>query len=153
MTLRPIPSACPKTDGQLFDRLTELFGIGEWDDSMEVVMPYWKYRAREVSKVKTSRIASDKSIPDLYMAALYCKAHGFDIRAVSWLHRHVRESWAWWNAQQITDKQTPPDLYGEAIRQEADNPDNRWLNRLIRAAPAYREETYQAWLKRDRASQ
>lgn len=150
MPLRELPVDCPSTEGKLFDRLQEMFGIGEWDESQEATLPYWKFRAQEISKIKATRRKNDKSVADLYIAALWCKAHKQDVRAASWLNRHVPAAWAWWEAKNAAAGLEPNNTYAEAIRQEMSNPDSTWLSRLLRAAPASREDVYAQWLRRDR---
>ncbi len=150
MPIRELPAGCPDTEGKLFDRLQEMFGIGTWDESQAEALPYWKFRAQEVSKIKATRRKNDRSVADLYVAALWCKAHGRDIRAASWLCRWVPTAWDWWDAKSAAAGLAPSDTYAEAIRQEMANPDNTWLNRLLRAAPASREDVYAQWLRRDR---
>jgi hypothetical protein len=150
MPIRELPINTPNTEGKLFDRLQEMFGIGTWDESMAETLPYWKFRAQEIAKIKATRRKNDQSIADLYVAALWCKATSRDVRAASWLTRHVKDAWAWWDARSVAAGLEPTDTYAEAIRQEMSNPDQQWLSRLLRAAPASREDVYAHWLRRDR---
>jgi hypothetical protein len=138
-----LPANMPHSDGALWDVLHDLFGVGTFDETAE--LPWWRFRATEVSKVKASRKKHDLSIPDCYIAALYCRAHGQDIRAVNWLVRHVNKAWTWWDAksQRLIDQ--PGDAYAEAVRIESNNQDPTWLNRLLRASPANREEVLAEW--------
>lgn len=144
--MRELPANVPATDAALFERLREMFGLGDYDEGNADEQPYWKFRAREVAKVKASRKKWDVAIPELYVAALFCKAHGKTIRAVSWLPRHIADAWRWWDANNAKPAREFEDLYAQAIRREAENPDATWLNRLLRAAPAYREEVYKQWI-------
>lgn len=145
MPVHQLPPHCPNTDGKLFDVLHEMFGIGTYDD-LSGETPWWKFRQRETSKVKASRIKNDRSVPDLYVAALYCRAHNIEVGAVTYLMRHVKPAWTWWEERSATAGIT--ERYADAIRHEMANTNDTWLTRLLRAAPATREEVYQQWTER-----
>ncbi len=144
--MHQLPANCPATDARLWDVLHDLYGIGTFDEDGDT--PWWKFRATEISKVRACRKKNDRSIADFYITALYCRAHGLDVRAVSWLPRHVNKAWSWWDAKAHRLAQTPADAYAEAIRIESANPDPTWLHRLLRATPATHEEVLNEWRSR-----
>lgn len=146
MTARPLPPHTPMTDGKLWDVLHELYGVGSFDAAGDV--PWWKFRAAETSKVKASRLKNDRSLADLYVAILYCRAHGIDVRAVTYLMRHIPKAWAWWTDRSHQLVQTPDEAYAAAIRHESSDPDTTWLDRLLRTSPAMREEVLAEWRAR-----
>ncbi len=140
------PANIPKTDGALYDLLQELFGIGEYDE-VTSEEPFWKFRRREVAKVVATRKKWDTAIADLYVAALYCKAHGHPVRAASWLNRHIKPAWDWWKYDARHGAVDFDDLYAKAIHAEANKPESTWLSRLLRTAPGFREEVYKQWVQ------
>lgn len=142
--VRVLPPHTPVTDGRMFDVLHGMYGIGTWDEDT----PWWKFRARESAKIKASRRKHNRSLAELYVAALYCRAHAIDVRAVTFLYRHIGDAWAWWESKQYRVAVTPHDRYAAAVRDEMANPDDAWLNRLLRADPSVRDEVYQQWLHR-----
>jgi len=147
MPVRQLPPHTPNTDGKLWDVLHEMFGIGTFDEFGE--KPWWKFRQQETAKVKASRIKNNRSLADLYVAALYCRAHGIDVRAVTFLMRHINSAWSWWeDTRERSRTGSLTERYAEAVRQEMANTDDTWLNRLLRAAPSAREEVYQQWTER-----
>jgi hypothetical protein len=141
--IRQIPAGTPVTDGKLFDALHEWFGIGLYDEDLHG--PWWSWRIKQVARIKSSRIKRDVALADLYVSALYCRAHGINIEGVTWLYRHLRAAWAWWDGATIVAATAPDALYAEAIRVESANQDDRWLTRLLRASPASREEVLKEW--------
>ncbi len=147
--MRPLPPDTPGTEGGLFDRLSEMFGIGVWDETT-AAMPYWKWRAREIAKVKAVLRKHDRAVADLYVAALYAKAEGRDIRAVSWLPRDVPRAWRWWEDRVAETQLLGADEgFAEALvieMERSNTGDDAWFGRLVRCPPANREEVYQQWL-------
>ncbi|MFP5367353.1 MAG: hypothetical protein ACLGIS_10970, partial [Actinomycetes bacterium] len=59
----------------------------------------WRFRQREIGKIKRSRTTRNVTIPDLATAALYCKAHNIDIRNVTWLYKHILPALRWQTRQ------------------------------------------------------
>ncbi len=146
--LHTLPANQPNTDGQLFDAMHEWYGVGDYNEDATGADadPWWKWRAAEIGKVKRSRLTREASLPDLYVALLYCKAHNLHVEGVTWLYRHIPRAWAWWDRKEATtlhDDQA--EAFADAVRIEAANPDATWLGRLLRAAPAQREEVLAQW--------
>lgn len=133
------------TDGELYDLLQRLFGIGDFDPDLSRD-PWWKCRALEVTKIKRSRTARKVELSDLALAAEYCKAHGIDVRAVTWLYKHINDARRWDNVRSQQAKSRELDeLVAEAIEIERSHPDSPWLDRLVRARGDYRREVYDQW--------
>lgn len=132
------------TDGQLWDHVHRLFGIGDWHEDCGT--PFWRYRALEITKVKRRRAKLRVSCEDLAVAADYCKAHGIDIRNVAWLYRHLKDSAVWHRDRQRALAGAELDeLIAVAIDIEVSNPDSPWVDRLVRARGVHRQEVYEAW--------
>lgn len=141
MNPRTLPHGTPLTDGALFDALHDMFGIGTYDEDRDG--PWWRWRISQVARVKQSRIKHDCAIPDLYVTALYCKATSQTVEGVTWLYRHIHHAWAWWDGQATPD--TADLNFADAVRIESANRDTTWLQRLLRAAPEFRQEVLQQW--------
>lgn len=134
------------SDGDLYDLLQELFGLGQWDPDGDV--PWWKARQHEISKIKRSRTARNVDLEDLALAARYAKAHGEQIKAVTWLYRLIGPAIRWDNERRrATTLAQLDDLINEAIAVEAEQPESEWLTRLARARGPHRKQVYDAWLK------
>jgi hypothetical protein len=141
--VRQLPVGVPTGDAKLFDVLHGWFGIGAYDEEDET--PWWAWRMAMIGRIKASRKRRDTSIAELYVSALYCKAHNLNIEGIGWLYRHIPKAWAWWDGQLIDAVDTPTVQYAEAIRIEAANQDSTWLTRLLRASPACQEEVLAEW--------
>lgn len=135
-----------RSDGELYDLLQELFGLGNWDPDSDV--PWWKARQFEVTKIKRSRTARKVELADLALAARYAKAHDEDIRAVTWLYKLIPAAIRWENARRRAQTLAElDDLIAEAIAIESEVPGSTWLTRLARARGPHRKEAYDSWLK------
>ena len=146
-----LPAQLPASDGALFGALHQMFGIGEWD---ECTTPYWRFRQVEAAKVKRSRAKHDASIAEVYVAGLYCQAHGITVLGVTWLYAHIGAAWKWWDSHESGTGYLDID-YAAAIREEMRvsgwGPNaSPWLERLLRAAPQYRAEVLDEYDARDK---
>ena len=131
-------------DGELWDRVHALFGIGNWHEGLGV--PFWKYRALEIHKVKLKRVKQRVSCAELAVAADYCKTHGIDVRDVSWLYQHLGDAGAWHRERQRALATADIDeLIAEAVAIEVTQPGSPWIDRLIRARGHHRIEVYASW--------
>lgn len=145
--MRALPAHLPPNDGALFDVLHAWFGFGNFDPAGE--LPWWKFRAIEIGKVKRSRHARDKSIAELYIAAMYARAYGLDVRAVTWLYRYIPEAFAWYDAKAaVAVAEDFEQAYANAVRHEMAQEDKTWLDVLVRAQGGEaREEVFAQWLQ------
>lgn len=135
-----------RTDSDLYDLLQELFGLGDWDPDSDV--PWWKARQHEISKIKRSRTARKVDLEDLALAARYAKAHGEQIKAVTWLYKLISPAIRWENERRRAAALAEvDDLIAEAIAVEAEQPESEWLTRLARARGPHRKQVYDAWLR------
>ncbi len=122
-----------RTDSDLFDLLQQLFGVGEFDEDGS--LQWWQYRQREVSKIKRSRTSRMVTIADLACAAQYCKAHGIDIRNVTWLYQHILPALRWQTRKDAEEANRYLDEEMEralSIEYSATD-DAGWYDRLVRA--------------------
>ena len=121
-----------RNDSDLFDLLHRLFGIGEWDEDGPV--PWWKFRQGEAAKIKRSRTARGVALEDLATAAYFCKAHNLDVRAVTWLYRHIMPALRW---QALRDAREANRYLDEemarALQWEYEHMEDGWYDRLSRA--------------------
>lgn len=144
----------PATEGELFDLLQTLFGIGDYDADL-TAEPYWKWRGLEVAKIKRSLASRKITVKDAALAARYCKAHGIDIRAVTWLYKHLPAAIRWDNERRRQEKSHELDeLIEQAIEYEASHPTpSPWLDRLVRARGPHRQEVYDLWKQHSQIGQ
>lgn len=141
MTTTPV-----RTDSDLYDLLQELFGLGDWDPDGDV--PWWKARQHEISKIKRSRTARNVALEDLALAAHYAKAHGEQIKAVTWLYKLISPAIRWDNERRRAASLAEiDDLIEYALGVEAEQPESEWLTRLARARGPHRKDVYDQWLK------
>jgi hypothetical protein len=134
------------TDSDLYDLLQKLFGLGSWDPDSDV--PWWKARQHEVTKIKRSRTARNVALEDLALAARYAKAHGEQVKAVTWLYKLISPAIRWDNERRrAVVLAEVSDLIDEAIAIEAEQPESQWLTRLARARGPHRKVVYDAWLQ------
>ncbi len=143
--IHTLPAHLPPNDAKLFDVLHEWYGVGDFYDDEDSDTPWWRWRVAQISRVKSSRASRDASLPDLYVALLYCKAHNLPVEGVTWLYRHIAKAWRWWDRLEAVHHTEPSTAYADAIRMEAVNPDPSWLARLMRAAPTERDEVLAQW--------
>lgn len=132
------------TDGQLYDLLQELFGLGSWHPDLSDD-PWWKARNHEVSKIKRSRTARRVDCADLALAARYAKAHGEDVRAVTWLYKLIPAAIRWDNERRRAASLAELDDLIDAALQIED--DSTWITRLVRARGPHRKDAYDQWLR------
>lgn len=145
----------PSTDGQLWDYVHRLFGVGDWDEQASDV-PFWKYRSKEVMKVAAKRKKLKVEVGDLANAADYCKAHRIDIRNVAWLYQYLPDSRRWMSERERALSEAALDeLIAEAVDLERELISSHeyveregpefWTDRLIRARGEHRREVYESW--------
>lgn len=132
-------------DGEVYDHLHRLFGIGEWD--WATGEPYHRYRALQVHQLKGMRKKRRATCQELIDAADYCKAHRLDIRHASWLFRHIPAAKRWAaERQRALEAADLDERVAEAIAIEVrDGDPEDWVGRLVRAAGDQREEVYSQW--------
>lgn len=135
------------TDGDLYDLLQRLFGLGDWNEDSD--LPWWKARQFEVTKIKRSRTARRVALEDLALAAEYAKAHGEDVRAVTWLYKLITPAIRWDNERsRAASLGQLDDEIAAAVEYEVEHhPDSPWTTRLSRARGAARKDVYQQWLQ------
>lgn len=135
----------PRTDIDLWEYVHRLFGIGDWDE-LYSPEPFWKYRQKEVMKVKAKRLKLKAEVEHLADAADYCKTHGIDVRNVAWLYRYLPVSRAW-----IAERERAlshghlDELIAEAVDLERELGSDEWAHRLLRARGPHRQEVYELW--------
>jgi hypothetical protein len=132
----------PPTDGDLFDLLHRLFGIGDYSDDDK--LPWWRFRILEIGKLKAMRRKRRLTVADLMVTAYFCDAHNFHIAAPWQLVNYLPA--AKHNQQEWRDHQLERDV-AEAIAYERalPEPDYVWADRLLLARGKHREELLAEW--------
>jgi len=133
------------TDGQVWNRLHEVFGVGDYDP--ETSTKTWTmWRVGEVGALKRLRESRKVTTQELMDAIEYCRAKGIDVRHSSWLYKHIGDATKWARAERATEAVRDVEaLIAQAVAIEAEKPDSVWLDRLIRAAGGARAEVYREW--------
>lgn len=139
------------TDATVFDTLHRLFGVGDFTGDGD--SEWFRWRAREIAKIKAYRTPRKVDPFQLVDAAQYCRRRGIWITAHWQLYEHLpavdRERIADARKARVADLAAAID---DAIAIEAARPESEWLTRLIRAAGPARQEVYDAWLQWSSAS-
>lgn len=144
----------PSSDGELYDYVQRLFGIGTWDAILAGDGdPWWRARTHEVVKISARRKKLKVSVQELTDAADYCKANGIVIHNVAWLYKHIADGKREASIRRREEKvRELEDLIDQAIACERALPSSDWLDQLVRARGHYRGEVYQKWLSHREAS-
>jgi hypothetical protein len=140
----------PKNATELWEYAHRLFGISDWVESPVVgADPFWKYRQAEAGKLKRSLAARKIAIADVVLALDWAKAHGKDIRNVTWAYQYINQAIRW-------DRERREGEAGKALQERLDaalsvcldlgDPDSlEWHERLVRASVENRLEVIEAW--------
>jgi hypothetical protein len=140
--------AQPKTDAALFDMLHSLFGVGDFDEAG--TDPWFKFRIREIAKLKAIRRKRSISLADYAMTARYCYHH----------HEQVKESWqlcgfiadAKREARRIAVPELSQEIHAALEAERAlPGPDSAtWVERLLLTRGPFRRDVLDEW-KQSRA--
>jgi hypothetical protein len=135
--------AQPKSDGELFDMLHSLFGIGNFDDSGAV--PWFRFRIAEIAKLKGIRKRRSITLADFAVTARYIQRH----------HEQVKESWqvcgfmadAKREARRIAVPALSLDISAALELERAlPGPDSAtWIERLLLTRGPFRREVLAEW--------
>jgi hypothetical protein len=133
----------PKTDADLFDMLHSLFGIGDYDEAG--TDPWFKFRIREIAKLKAIRRKRSISLADFAMTARYCHQH--DVA--------VKESWQLCgfiaDAKREARRIAVPELSQEIqaaldLERALPGPDSAtWIEHLLLTRGPFRREVLDRW--------
>lgn len=130
-------------DGPLFDQLREWFGVG---DELTEEEPTYRWRNRQVAKLRAMRRKRELHPDDIRAAAEWCRTHGQPIKAIWELFPHIPAALEARKAAQAAQEHSDiEEQISDAIAIEAAAPDSPWLDRLIRAAGPAREEVFREW--------
>ena len=134
--------AQPKTDAALFDMLHSLFGVGDFDDSDQ---QWFKFRMREIAKLKAIRKRRSITLADFAMTARYCHRH----------HEQVKESWqlcgfiadAKREARRIAVPELSQEVHAalEAERALPGPNSATWVERLLLTRGPFRRDVLNEW--------
>ncbi len=79
------------TEAELYDYLQRTFGIGDWDEATSEV-PWWKFRATEVAKLKAMLKRRGATVQQVVAAAEYARAQGTPVHATYQLFALIPEA-------------------------------------------------------------
>ena len=132
----------PANDAALFDMIHSLFGVGDFDDSE----PWYKFRLREIAKLRAIRKAHGISVAEMATTAVYCKRHGEVIKQTWQLRGFIAD------AKREARRIAVPELSAEvsaALEQERalPGPDSAtWIQRLLLTRGPFRRGVLDEWL-------
>jgi hypothetical protein len=135
----------PTTDGEVFQMLHGLFGIGDYDEDDK--RPWHKFQTVEVIKIKAIRTKRRWSFGEFADVARYCATRGIPVtKAWDLLQYH---------APAMLERANNARRQREAVFQDAVDlelaaglPDSQeWADRLGLAVGHYREELLEEWVK------
>lgn len=136
--------AQPKTDGELYDMLHSLFGVGNFDDPGTVVA-WFKFRAREIGKLKSIRKRRSITLTDYAMTARYCYRHGETVRELYHVVDFIADAKR--EARRIAVPELSQEVQKALARERAlPGPDSTaWVERLLLARGPVRAEVLDEW--------
>lgn len=137
------------TDAELWDYLQERFGFGEWDEATSDV-PWWKFRANEIGKLKRMMRSRSAKPHQLVIAADYATAHAKPVTALWELFALIPEALAEHRRQDAIKRQARwADVVETAIEEAMDAGETQWAERLMRASAAETQTVINEWRNRD----
>lgn len=116
--------------GQVYDALQEHFGIGSWTE--ESGIPFWKYRATEVSKITAMMKKRNVSFAELHTAFEFAQQHGRPITESWHLFALVVEAARWRREQAKAPTDVRAALDAAAAEAHASGEDG-WAQSLLAA--------------------
>lgn len=136
------------TDAELWDYLQERFGIGEWDEATSDV-PWWKFRANEIGKLKRMMRSRRAKPHQLVIAADYAITHAKPVTALWELFALIPEALADYRRQDALRRQARfVEDIERAIGEAMDAGETQWAERLMRAGPAEAQTVINEWRHR-----
>ena len=136
------PVAEPASDAELFDLLYRLFGIGDHDQ--DDAQPWYKFRLREIAKLKAIRKKRGVSLADFTLAARYCYRRRVTVHDSWQVPQHLAQARREAKAAATSDLSQQIEA-AVAAEQAGHRPDQQWVTRLLRARGRYRVEVLEAW--------
>lgn len=135
----------PATDAALFDMVHGLFGVGDFNDS-SIENPWWKFRAREIAKLKTIRKKRQVTLRDFALAARYCFTNRIAVRETYQLCPHLLDAKREARLRRVSDLAQGIASAVEIERGKS-QPDTKVIERLLLAQNTGRQVVLDEWLE------
>lgn len=127
----------PASDAELFDMLHSLFGIGDFDDSKDIL--WFRFRMNEIGKLKALRRKRRISLADMALTARYCRRIGEPIDAGWRLCGFIADAKR--EARRIAVPELTRDVAeAVALERSLPVPDESWIQRLLLARGPHRAD-------------
>lgn len=135
----------PNTDGELYDQLQRLFGMGAYDEVSRRDVDWYQARMRQVVRIKRLRKRRQLAVHQLGLAAYYCRVNHIHIRNAEHLAGYVKNATVAARTAARTDETA--DLLrrvDSAVAYEQENhPAELWADRLVAASD--KEAVLEQW--------
>lgn len=128
------------SEGELFDYLTERFGIGDYDEGSGV--PYWKYRGTEISKIKAMLKRRGVTVQEMMLAANFAAERKMTVRAAWDLLSLIPPAK---RAASKPSRVSDAERLQEAARDAAARGMLDWASRLVAADPSEADRVLAEW--------
>ena len=133
------------SDAKVFDALYGRFGVGDYDETTST-MSWVRWRIGQIARLKALRTKRGVAPEELLVAVDYCSSNNVYPKHAADLFKVLPKAKAWKaNETARAETESLDSQIQSAIQVEMQDPDSRWLDRLIRAAGPGREEVYDAW--------
>jgi hypothetical protein len=141
------------TEGELFDYLHGRFGIGDWDEATSSV-PWWKFRATEIAKLKSMLKKRHASPLQVMVAADYAAEQRRPIHATYQLFSLIPEAMAAQRRKERDQKTSRAIANVEtAITEAVEAGETEWAERLMRVSTDQSPAVVKEWQDRPTVTQ
>lgn len=132
----------PITDGQLFELVHELFGVGDWDRDLDA-KAWHQVRGAEIAKIKAIRKRYNYSIAEMAALARYVHERQYRITKAWDLLKHYP---AYRRARVADARSRMEQEFEEILAIERGRLDgDEWVTRLLVSTGIGREELVRKW--------
>lgn len=136
------------TEAELYDHLQRTFGIGDWDEAT-ATMPWWRFRANEIAKLKAMLKRRGATVEQVYAAAEYAQEEGRAVRATYQLFALIPEAMtARRNKARAADAARAAAEIEEAMAEAMDEGNHEWVDRFLRVSPSEAAAVITEWRNR-----
>lgn len=136
------------SEGELFDYLQERHGIGAWDEATSAI-PWWKFRGREIAKLKAMLKKRKALTIQVAVAADYATEHKRPIYAYYQLFALIPEAMTAQRRQGETARKVELARgINESIAEAIAAGEDQWAARLMRTQVSEAPAVIKEWRER-----
>lgn len=136
------------SEAELFDYLQERFGIGEWDEATSAI-PWWKFRGREIGKLKSMLKKRKALAMHVVVAAEFAIEHRRPIQAYYQLFALIPEAMVAKSRHERAQRKRDlaRDIDG-AVQEAIGAGETAWAARLMRTQVSEASTVLREWRER-----